>query len=116
MIYENLKELQVFISKETGISNVSIINKKDGDGYRATIDHGSETVEDGKPIFASIPVTVTISDSIENYERVLKNAEILRKEIREKKAHIWNAKNLERVESETEYSIRVNLTIPVLIS
>lgn len=114
MILENLEELKSFILKETDLRQVNVIHAMDAQGYRAMIDHGSEELADGRPIIANVPVTVTVTDARENFRKVLKTAEIIRKEIREQKAHKWVAGAIERQDGE-EYTlvIRVNMPMPI---
>lgn len=115
MILENLEELKSFVLKETDIRNVSVIFSVDNQGTRATIDHGTEEAQDGKPLACVLPVTVTISDTLENYRKVNKNAEILRAEIVNQKSHKWNAKNIERVTDASNYTLIVNIDMPYIV-
>ena len=116
-ILEELKELSVFIQRETNLKNVSIVHSPlDAEGERVVVDHGSTEHQEGIPMISNVPVTVTLSDAKENWQKILQAAETIQYELRQNKAHKWLAGDIERVEDESRYVLRLSLTVPIRIA
>jgi hypothetical protein len=111
-----IKELEVFIRKETQIGSVSSITYNPGPGVNIFIDHENpELNTEGNFIVYNLPITATISDVKKNWEQVIKNCQIITKELKVSKKHIWRVNEIERVENESDYILRIRLSARVPI-
>lgn len=116
MILEELEELSTFIKKESGVPNVWIVIPGEQTGLYILIDHGTESYEkDSNILMAILPVTLTISSDKKDWKRVLKITETLQREMRIQKKHKYNVQEFDRVESETDYTLKLNLSLPLPI-
>jgi hypothetical protein len=108
-----LSELDVFVRKETRLPNVTVIaNPPDTTGVKCHIDHGStEADSTGSFCVQSFPVTITLSAEKSQWSAVMKNAVIIQAEVMAQKKHKWQVGNIERVESASEYILRLLVTI-----
>lgn len=109
---KELEELSIFVRKETDIPTVNLIKWNEIQGLNAFIDHGSAEYEnDGTILVNKVPVSITISDSIANWQRTLRYVEIIQREMRDKKQHKWNCQTYERVDDESNYVLKLNIQI-----
>ena len=108
-----LSELDVFIRKETRLPNVTVIaNQPETTGVKCHIDHGStEADTTGSFALQSFPVTIKLSCDKSQWSAVMKNAVIIQAEVLKQKKHKWQIGNIERVESDSEYILRLLVTI-----
>jgi Tfp pilus assembly protein PilX len=114
-ILAELAELETFIRKETRISNVSSVSQvADSPGISCHIDHGN-IVSDGtgKLNIMDFQVYITLKDVASNWKQVLKSALIIQENIGELKDFKWQTGDIERVESVSEYIIKLSLSIKV---
>lgn len=116
MLEKELQELSIFIRKETEIPQVNVIDRKELKGLQAFIDHGTGNADNERSILINkIPVTIEVQDEYSNWPRVLRNIEIIQRALRDSKKHKWNILGYDRVESASNYILKLNLVIQLPI-
>jgi hypothetical protein len=114
MILEELDELVKFITKESGCPAVSLVIGQGVTGFRILVDHGTEEyIRDSNILRVRVPIYVTVISDIKDWRRVLKTTEIIQKEIRIQKKNKYDVRAWEREDSDSEYRLRLEVSLPL---
>jgi len=111
-VINQIKEIEKVCKRH--IANTSMIKEPEGEGIKCVIDHETATKE--RTIRSAkiwdFDMKVTVRDSYENWEPVLKGLLGIARDLTDTKEHKWIVGDIERNSSESEYSLTLSLTVP----